>query len=264
MNYLDKIIEHKRTEVAQAKAKVSIKELQYYKNYGHQARSLANHIVSPLHNGIIAEFKRQSPSKGVINANADVAPTVRQYQQAGVSGISVLTDSKFFGGTGMDLSNAFDAITIPIIRKEFIIDPWQIYEARALGASAILLIAAVLTKKEAVDLAATANFLGLEVLMEFHDRDELEKLNAFVDIAGINNRSLKTFEVNLQHSIEMASLLPDSLPKVAESGIDSPETIAYLRSRGFDGFLIGESFMKQENPGAACIEFCKQQQTAKR
>ncbi len=261
MNYLDKIIAHKRIEVAEAKAKTSLKELQYYKNYGHQAKSLSRHITSASNNGIIAEFKRQSPSKGIINANADVASTVKQYQKAGVSGISVLTDNKFFGGTGMDVSTAFDALSIPIIRKEFIIDPWQIYEARALGASAILLIAAVLTKKEASDLAATANFLGLEVLMEFHDEDELDKLNAFVDIAGINNRSLKTFEVNLEHSIRMSKRLPDSLPRISESGIDSPETMNYLREQGFNGFLIGESFMKNENPGLACIDFCNQYAT---
>ncbi len=226
-------------------------------NFNHKAPSLTNHILSAQHNGIIAEFKRQSPSKGIINATAKVKTTVLQYQEAGVSAVSVLTDQTFFGGKEQDLSDAFEVLTIPILRKDFIVDPWQIYQARAIGASAILLIAAVLTKKEALEMASLASYLGLEVLMELHEEDELSKINEFVNAVGINNRNLKTFEVDLNHSVQLASRLPNSMPRIAESGIHNPETIRFLRRHGFNGFLIGENFMKQDNPGQACIDFCK-------
>lgn len=258
MNYLEKIIIQKRAEVALSKERISLKELKLYKYYDQQSISLSAHITSSQHNGIIAEFKRRSPSKGVINGTADLKKTVSQYQKAGVSGVSVLTDEQFFGGSGLDLTEASDVLSIPILRKDFIIDPWQIYEAKAIGASAILLIAAVLTKKEALELSALANYLGLEILMELHGADEFSKINTFVNVAGINNRNLKTFEVDMQHSVRLVSQVPSSLPKVAESGIHTLDDIFYLQQNGFDGFLIGENFMKQANPGLACIEFCQQ------
>ena len=263
MTYLKRIIDQKRLEVNAAKETIGLKQLLYYKDFNHKARSLSAHILSDQHNGIIAEFKRQSPSKGIINATAAVKQTVSQYQKAGVSAVSVLTDQSFFGGTDRDLSQAFEVLTIPILRKEFMVDPWQIYEARAIGASAILLIAAVLSKKEALEMAALASYLGLEVLMELHGEEELPKVNAFVDVVGINNRNLKTFEVDLNHSIKLAAKLPNSLPKVSESGIHSLDEIQFLRQHGFNGFLIGENFMKQDNPGQACLDFCNELQTLK-
>ncbi len=260
MSYLKRIIDQKRIEVNAAKEAIGLQQLLYYKNFNHKAHSLADSILSARHNGIIAEFKRQSPSKGIINATAEVRATVAQYQKAEASAVSVLTDTKFFGGTKLDLSEAFEVLSIPILRKDFTIDPWQIYEARAIGASAILLIAAVLTKKEALELATLANYLGLEVLMELHDEEELPKVNAFVNVVGINNRNLKTFDVDLNHSVKLAKRLPDSLPRISESGIHTMEQIQFLRNHGFNGFLIGENFMKQSNPGQACIDFCKEMQ----
>ncbi|MCU4175761.1 indole-3-glycerol phosphate synthase TrpC [Carboxylicivirga sp. N1Y90] len=257
MTILDKIIVQKRKEVEAAKAKVSIKELMYYRDFNEQVPSLKAFLSDPLKSGVICEFKRQSPSKGVINGAVQVADVVKGYEKAGASALSVLTDTQFFGGTNDDLTIARRSTSIPILRKDFIIDPYQLYEAKAIGASAILLIAACLDVNEAKELGAMANYLGLEVLMELHGEDELEKLNAFVDVVGINNRNLKTFEVNLQHSVELAQRLPKNKIRISESGIHSKEDVFFLRQNGFDGFLIGENFMKTEDPGQACIDFCK-------
>lgn len=167
----------------------------------------------------------------------------------------MLTDAHFFGGRNEDLTTARDATSLSILRKDFIIDPFQVYEAKAIGASAILLIAAILTKEEAIDLGSLANYLGMEVLMEIHDESEIEKINIYVDMVGINNRNLKTFEVDLQHSVRLAQLLPANKPKVAESGIHSVTDLRFLKTHGFNGFLIGEQFMKTVNPGMACQQF---------
>ena len=177
------------------------------------------------------------------------------YESAGASAVSVLTDIEFFGGSNKDLTTARDVISIPILRKEFIVDPYQVYEAKAIGASAILLIAAVLTPEETKELGSLASYLGMEVLMEFHDETELNRMNSYVDVAGINNRNLNTFKVDLNRSVELADKLPSNIPKVAESGISSVEDLLFLQSKGFSGFLIGENFMKSDNPGGACKEF---------
>lgn len=258
MNYLDQIVAQKRTEVAQKKHLNGVKTLQTSPLFNHTARSLSAYLTRKGHNGIVAEFKRQSPSKGVIHATANVAETAVGYQQAGVSALSVLTDEPFFGGTNQDLVQAFGVVQIPILRKEFIIDPWQIYEARSIGASAILLIAAILTPREATEMAALASYLGLETLMEFHADTELDRLNPYVHIAGINNRNLKNFEVDLNHSVALASKLPASLPRISESGIHSADDLWFLHQNGFDGFLMGEYFMKHANPADACKTFCAQ------
>lgn len=258
MTILDKIIAHKRTEVETAKAKVSVKELMYYRHLDKAVPSLKGFLANPKKAGVIAEFKRQSPSKGIINDRVNVTDVVKGYEAAGASALSVLTDPTFFGGCTDDLTAARDVTSIPILRKDFIIDAYQVYEAKAIGASAILLIAAVLDINQAKELGALANYLGMEVLMELHDESELDRVNAFVDVVGINNRNLKTFEVDLEHSIRLAAQLPKNKLKVSESGIHAPEDVSFLRQNGFDGFLIGENFMKTEDPGQAAQAFFKQ------
>jgi indole-3-glycerol phosphate synthase len=255
MNILDKIVAKKKEEVEAAKNKVSVKELKYYRHFSAPVASMKENLINKNDFPVIAEFKRQSPSRGQIHANAKVEEIIPGYTKAGVAGISVLTDTHFFGGCNDDLSKARDLTDTPIIRKEFIIDPYQIYEAKAIGASAILLIAAILEKKQARELAALANYLGLEVLMELHDEREAETLNSYVDMVGINNRNLKTFEVDLQHAAKMISMLPGHILPIAESGIHSSEDFRFLKNAGFKGFLMGEYFMKHPNPAQVCAEF---------
>ncbi len=257
MTILDEIIEYKRKEVEEAKTKVSVKELMHYRHFDKPVPSLNEFLLNPAKTGIIAEHKRKSPSKGIINDKADLKSIVIGYEKAGSSAVSVLTDTNFFGGSNNDLTTARDTIALPILRKDFIIDTYQIYESKAIGASAILLIAAVLSVEQATELGSLANYLGMEVLMEFHDEDELSRMNRYVSLAGINNRNLKTFEVDLSKSVELAKRLPADIPKIAESGIHSIKDIDYLLSHGFNGFLIGENFMKQNDPGIACVEFSK-------
>jgi indole-3-glycerol phosphate synthase len=252
MNILDKIVAHKKEEIKQAKEKVSIKELEYYRHFMAPVASLKQNLINTPDFPVIAEFKRRSPSKGDIHPKAKVEEIIPGYSKAGVAGISVLTDSYFFGGSNDDLSKARDLTGTPIIRKEFIIDPYQVYEARAIGASAILLIATILKKEQARDLAALANYLGMEVLMELHDEKETKVLNSYVDMVGINNRNLKTFEVNLEHAANLVSLLPDDILPIAESGIHSATDFCFLKEAGFKGFLMGEYFMKHDNPAKAC------------
>ncbi|PRZ02150.1 indole-3-glycerol phosphate synthase [Marinilabilia salmonicolor] len=254
MNILDKIVANKKEEVAAAKSKVSIKELKYYRHFTAPVASIKENLIKKKDFPVITEFKRQSPSKGIIHAGAKVVEIVPGYAKAGAAGISVLTDVQFFGGSNDDLSQARDLTDTPIIRKEFIIDPYQIYEAKAIGASAVLLIAAILEKQQAADLASLANYLGLEVLMEFHDESEAEMLNSYVDMAGINNRNLKTFEVDLQHAANMISLLPSHILPIAESGIHSADDFLFLKNAGFQGFLMGEYFMKHSDPAKACAD----------
>lgn len=256
-NYLDRIVARKRQEVAQAKERTPLSELQRMIQDAPAPRPFAQSIRE--RNGIIAEFKRQSPSKGLIH-KGPISPrdVVGLYEQAGVSAISCLTDTDFFGGSLADLREAVATTSvIPVLRKEFVIDEYQVVEARAYGASAILLIAAILTHDEASHLALTAKQLGMEVLMELHGQDEVGYVTEGVTVAGINNRELKTFTVDLEHSIRVSQLLPTNMPRISESGIRGVEDMTYLRSRGFDGFLIGECFMKEENPGAACMALCQ-------
>ena len=254
-NYLERIVARKREEVAEAKRRTSLADLTLMAADAPAPLPFAQSIRS--RNGIIAEFKRMSPSKGLIHG--DIAPrsVVKGYEAAGVSAISCLTDHDFFGGSLADLREAVGEVSIPVLRKEFIIDHYQVVEARAYGASAILLIAAILSREELRDLAAAAKGLGMEVLLELHDEDELGYVCDGVTVAGINNRNLRTFEVDLNHSIRVSHLLPDSLPRISESGIRSVDDMLRLRQEGFDGFLIGESFMRQSDPGAACRELCQ-------
>lgn len=257
MNILEKIVEQKKIEVAQALKTVSKEALMDYPLFNDAVPSLKKSIANPERSGVITEFKRQSPSKGVINGTVKVQDVVRGYEASGSSALSVLTDTQFFGGSMADLTAAREVTSIPILRKDFIIDAYQVYEAKAIGASAILLIAAILDVNEAKELGALANYLGMEVLMELHAPEEAERLNPFVDVVGINNRNLKTFEVDLEQSIKLAASLPNDKLKISESGIHSPQDVFFLRDNGFDGFLIGENFMKTNDPAAAFDEFAK-------
>lgn len=257
MNILEKITSHKKKEVALAKSRVSLKQLEYYRHYNEKVPSFCQSILKEQSTGIIAEFKRKSPSKGDIKANAKIVDIIPGYEKAGVAGISILTDQTFFGGCNDDLTIGCDLVKLPVIRKEFIIDPYQVYEAKAIGASAILLIGAILDKSTALELAALANSLGMEVLFEIHHEDELKLLNSYVQMVGINNRNLKTFQVDLDQSIRLATALPKSMIPIAESGISSPDEYFKLKNAGFKGFLMGEYFMKQQDPAAACQEFCR-------
>jgi indole-3-glycerol phosphate synthase len=253
-NILNTIIEHKLVEVAARKKDMSIAELEAMPLFSAKTSSLKASIQEEGKTGIIAEFKRQSPSKGIINAIAGVEEVTKAYEQFGASGISVLTDQTFFGGSLTDLSIAV-ARTIPVLRKEFIVDEFQLIEAKAYGASVILLIAACLTAEKTKQLAVLAKSLGLEVLLELHDATELGHICEEVDLVGINNRSLKSFEVNIEHSLQLKNQLPKDKLSIAESGIYDVETFKLLKKEGFDGFLMGEYFMKQADPAAAFEAF---------
>ncbi|MEB3385285.1 indole-3-glycerol phosphate synthase TrpC [Flavobacterium psychrophilum] len=257
MNILDKIIVDKKREVILKKTIIPISQLENSVLFGSRTVSLSK-ILRNSNAGIIAEHKRRSPSKAEINYNFSVEEVVKGYQNAGVCGISVLTDAKYFGGSLDDLLEARASINIPLLRKEFIIDEYQILEAKAHGADLILLIAAVLTREEIKNLSEFAQSLGLEVLLEVHNLEELQKsIMPTLDMIGVNNRNLKTFEVSLDFSKQLASEIPDEFVKVSESGISSIEAINELKPYGYKGFLIGENFMKTDNPGKAAEIFIK-------
>ncbi len=257
MNILDKIITHKKAEVAQAKAATSLTELLAQPLYSRTCLSLKQSLLDPGKTGIIAEFKRKSPSKGIINGSATVAAVTKAYAKAGASGLSVLTDTEFFGGSAADLEQAM-ANKIPILRKDFMIDSYQIVEAKAMGADVILLIAACLSPMEVAELAGYAKDLGLEVLLEIHNEAELAHICTAVDMVGVNNRDLKTFTVDVNRSIELAKQIPGDKLTIAESGIGDVATVRLLKQQGFSGFLIGEQFMKQERPGEAFEAFVRE------
>jgi len=250
MNILDKIIEHKRVEVAQRKEAIPVAKLESSPLFGRRALSLKQFLTDPSRTGIIAEFKRRSPSRGVINDQVDVVTVTKGYAAAGASCLSVLTDTAFFGGSSEDLQRA-RVNEIPILRKDFIIDEYQIIEAKAIGADVILLIAACLTPEEVQRLAEFARGLGLEVLLEIHNEEELKHICEATEIVGVNNRDLKTFTVDIQRSIDLSKKIPEDKILVAESGISKIETILHMKDAGFTGFLIGENFMKEKDPEAA-------------
>jgi len=256
MDILEKIIAHKLTEVENRKALFPEKLLEQSVYFEGKTVSLKKYLLREDKSGIIAEFKRKSPSKGVINSHAKVERTTIGYMQAGASALSILTDSEFFGGKNEDLSEARKFNFCPVLRKDFIIDEYQIIEAKSIGADAILLIAAALTPEKLQVLAAFAKSMDLEVLMEVHNQEELENnLSEHLDIIGVNNRNLKTFETSLETSKGLASLIPDEFVKISESGISDPESIKDLRTYGYKGFLIGETFMKTARPEVTAKEF---------
>jgi len=258
MHILDTIVAHKKKEVATRLSSRSIEALKQAAHFSMQPQSMRQAIISDVHGGIISEFKRKSPSKQAINLTAKVSEVVKGYQSAGVAGLSVLTDEHFFGGTESDFLSARSSCSLPMLRKDFILDPYQIYEAKAMGADIILLIARILSKAEMQDFTLLAHDLGLEVLVEVHDQEELDKCPiSSIDIIGVNNRNLDTFEVNYEKSIDLANQLPQDLCRISESGIKDTATMVELRKAGFDGFLIGEAFMRSEHPGDACDTFLK-------
>lgn len=255
MTILDKIIAYKRKEEALAQKTVSFKELEKSNFFNQETISLKENIHNKSKSGIIAEFKRKSPSKGIINDTANVIETTQGYIQANASAVSILTDSHFFGGNNKDVSIAKSNKIGPILRKDFTISEYQIVEAKSIGADAILLIAAVLSKKEIHQFTRLAHSLGLDVLLEVHTKEELDKYLPEIKLVGINNRDLKTFQVNFENSIQLAELLPSTTIKIAESGISDYKNIIELKKHGFNGFLIGENFMKTKDPAFTCKEF---------
>ncbi|WP_158798698.1 indole-3-glycerol phosphate synthase TrpC [Pedobacter sp. L105] len=259
MNILDKIVLRKKEEVEQAKKLVSIEELEKGVYFNRTPYSLREFMLDPARTGIIAEFKRRSPSKGIINDHSSVVEVTNGYAAAGASAISVLTDMDFFGGHPNDLLEARAANSVPLLRKDFMIDEYQIVEAKALGADIILLIAAILTHEQIDTFSLLAKDLGLNILLEVHNAEELKRsMNPLIDAIGVNNRNLGDFSVDIQTSFDLIKKIPNQFLKVSESAISDPKIINELKSAGFNGFLIGENFMKTSNPGAAMQQFAEE------
>lgn len=255
MTILDRIVDTKKEEItASAKAAplAMLRELPMYQQPCVSVMDRISRITQPL---VITEFKRRSPSKGWIHQEAKVEQVIPGYQTHGALAISVLTDEPYFGGSLKDLQTAAALVNTPLLRKDFMIDPYQLHEAKAYGASIILLIAAILTPAQVQEMAAEAKSLGLSILLELHDESELQHCCPEVDLVGINNRNLKTFAVNLDQSIRLAAALPKDKCRIAESGIHDATAAVYLKRQGFDGFLIGEQFMKQPDPAIAFAGF---------
>lgn len=258
MNILDKIVLDKRKEVDLKKSIIPHTQWEASVLFERQTVSLCN-LLRQSTTGIIAEHKRRSPSKATINQNSNVGQVAIGYQNAGVCGMSVLTDIKYFGGSLEDLVLARACVKMPLLRKEFIISEYQILEAKAHGADAILLIAAILSKSEIKTFSELAKSLHLDVLLEVHNEVELQKsIMPSLDMLGVNNRNLKTFDVSLDTSKSLSKLIPDEFVKISESGISSIEAIKDLKNYGYQGFLIGENFMKTDNPGKSAKSFINQ------
>ena len=257
MNILDTIIVKKKTEVAERKRNKSTASLESAPLFKKETLSFKEFLLNPDKTGIIAEFKRRSPSKGIINDTSTVAEVTSAYRSYGASAVSVLTDASFFGGSLNDLESAANN-GIPLLRKEFIIDEYQLIESKAFGADIILLIAPCLSVDEVKKLSALAKNIGLHVLLEIHNEQELDHICDDIAVVGINNRDLKSFKVDINHSIELCKKIPSDKIKISESGIDNVKTIRHLRENGFSGFLMGEKFMKEKDPGAAFHDFVKE------
>lgn len=258
MNILNKIVIDKRQEVDLKKSLIPTKQLEQSVLFSRTTISLSNRLKESK-SGIIAEHKRRSPSKSVINQSLNVQDVAIGYEEAGVCGMSILTDGKYFGGSLDDLLIARSSCSLPLLRKEFIIDEYQIIEAKAHGADAILLIAAILTKADIKQFSELAKSLELDVLLEVHNEEELHKsIMPSLDMLGVNNRNLKTFNVSLNTSKSLSELIPDDFVKVSESGISSVEAIKELQPFGYQGFLIGENFMKTDYPGDSARKFIKE------
>jgi len=249
MNYLDTILEHKKAAIAQKKLKVKRIELEESIYFKQPTRSLKASILKKGF-GVIAEIKRKSPSKGMINANLNTVETAIQYEKFGAAGISVLTDKHFFGGSNEDLMFVRDSVQLPVLRKDFIIDEYQVFEAKSIGADCILLIAEALEKDHLHELALIARSLGMEVLLEIHSTKELTKVNNEISILGVNNRNLETQEVSLMNSHAIFPYLPKDILLITESGIQTTVELQEMYEIGFNGALIGTSIVQNENPGA--------------
>lgn len=256
MTILDKIIATKKEEVKMAKRKISVSGLSDSEFFARESFSLKKSVKKKT--GIIAEFKRQSPSKGIINATANPEKVASAYEKFGASGVSVLTDNQYFGGSFSDLISVRKEIQIPLLRKDFMIDEYQFFEAKSWGADVVLLIASCLSPSQVQEYTALAHELKMEVLLEIHTEEELLHFCQDIDLVGINNRNLKDFKVDLEHSVQLKNLLPKETLSVAESGIYSLQDFQFLKEKGFDAFLMGEFFMKNDNPAHAFEEFSKQ------
>jgi len=257
MDILQRIVTDKRKEIDLKISVIPISQLEQSVLFERKTLSLAKALKNG-NTGIIAEYKRRSPSKSVINQNLNVFDVARGYEDAGVCGMSVLTDSKYFGGSLDDLLIARSSCDLPLLRKEFIINTYQIVEAKAFGADVILLIAAILSKDEIKQFSELAKSLNLEVLLEVHNEEELHKsIMPSINMLGVNNRNLKTFKVSLQTSKDLSILIPDEFVKVSESGISNVTAIKELQPYGYQGFLIGENFMKTDNAGQSAKQFIK-------
>lgn len=253
MTILDKIVEQKKKEITASKSKISIEQMKDSEFFSRKTFSLKETIKTK--SGIITEFKRKSPNKGIINNKVSPLEVVSAYEKFGASAVSILTDSDFFGGKFEDILKVRNHLNIPILRKDFMVDEYQFYEAKSIGADVILLIVACLSPTQVSEFTDLAHQLHLEVLLEIHSEEELSHINKNVDFVGINNRNLKDFKVDLQHSVNLKNQLPSDIFSIAESGIYSEEDFKFLKEKGFDGFLMGEYFMKNENPGNRFGEF---------
>lgn len=252
---LQEIVATKRAEVDRRKRKTDLQALYRQAETPRATRHSLQEALRSSSTGIISEFKRRSPSKGWINREADVQSVVRAYQQAGATALSVLTDTPYFGGTDDDLRAARQACSLPILRKDFTIDEFQLVESRVLGADAVLLIAAALTREQCRRFAEIAHQLELEVLLEIHDQSELNYYSEYVDVLGVNNRNLGSFHTDVANSFRLIEQMPREATPISESGISNPDTVKELRAIGFKGFLIGENFMKTETPGDSLKSF---------
>lgn len=257
INILDKIIANKRLEVERHKKDTSINELEKRLSTITTPASFKEAIKNSR-TGIIAEFKRRSPSRDWIFKDAKIEDVIPLYSQNGASAISVLTDMDFFGGELADLELAGSLTKTPLLRKDFVVDEYQLYQAKISGASAVLLIASALTIEETKQLAKKAKELNLDVLLEIHNEQELHHINDKVDVVGVNNRNLGTFVTDIQISFDLANKIPDDFIKISESGISQPQTVIDLQQAGYKGFLMGENFMKTSNPGKALEDFINQ------
>jgi len=258
MNILEGIVEQKRVEVLLRKKKRPVSNLSDFAHYRRKSNPIDPGKFKDRP-GIIAEFKRMSPSKGPINMEADPVDVSMGYYSGGVAAMSILTDRKFFGGSFQDLLRVRQALPeLPLLRKDFIVDPYQLHEASAYGADIVLLIAAILDRNEVEDLALEAVQLGLQVLLEVHSKVELNKYHPSIGLVGVNNRDLRTFRVDTGRSLEMIGEIPDGVIAVSESGLGDKSEIAKLYKAGYRLFLMGENFMKESDPGLACELFIKQ------
>ncbi|MEP0987916.1 indole-3-glycerol phosphate synthase TrpC [Ekhidna sp.] len=259
MDILSEIIANKKKEVKAQKELYPIKLLEKSVFFEGEPVSLIKYLKRPDKSGVIAEIKRKSPSKGIINEHVSIERTSIGYMQAGASGLSILTDNHYFGGSAEDLKVARSFNFCPILRKDFMIDEYQVIEAKSLGADVILLIASVLDKKEIEKLGGLAQSLGMQVLLEVHNEKELiNSISEKVNLIGVNNRDLKTFKTDVKTSFDLADKIPSEFLKVSESGLSEPQTIKDLKACGYQGFLMGETFMKNGRPERAAKEFIKQ------
>lgn len=258
MNKLQEIVIEKRKQVEQDKKHLPIEMLEQSLYFNRECALLKEYLVREDKSGIIAEIKKKSPALGAINPEINVGNLAAGYTQAGISALSVLTDTKFFGGCNADLMDARENTNCPILRKDFVIDEYQVYEAKSIGADIILLIAAILTKEEIAGFTELAHKLGMQVILEVHAENELEKVDNKVDVIGVNNRNLEIMQIDVHTSRSMVKRIPDGFLKISESGIEDPAIVLELKQLGYDGFLIGSHFMKHPEPGKACAEFIQQ------